>query len=155
MALWKAEQGGKALPERIIPCPLGRDELDDYYSIDSVATRMQVDLSSYKKQQQAQRGYLSNPHLNKEHGDKGANQKKLAPASIIARERDQSQFTGFCIKHLGMQPTLELVMQPHAVAKFVVSSQQQQQAQQKMCSALLMPASSSSSRLSRRCALLC
>jgi hypothetical protein len=45
--------------------------------------------------------------------------KKVGPSTVIILENTLDQYLGFCKGKLGLDPSLDLVMQPQMVAKFI------------------------------------
>lgn len=119
MLLWQSTTAYEVLPPQVITCPLVGDNLVAYYSLERACEEARASLQQWKVQQSAQRELLVSPSLTKKRRQGNNHMRGLATSSVETRVKSQEQFVGFCVKWMGKQPSLALVMQPQLAAKFI------------------------------------
>lgn len=117
--MWQDHDAFPLFPEDFIPCPLSEWDLNDYYSLSH-----QGPTSFYCKQERAMESFYLNPPLTKALPTSTSKRAKasmnpLSPETIIMRRRTLGEFVGFCAKWLNLTPTMELVLDPQLVAKYM------------------------------------
>lgn len=117
---WQDNQGFLDLPTDFIDCPLNEEQRRQYYSLEQVAAHVLQPGSSYAHEWNALQSFLTNPPLNQV--EQGGKKPRMAPkqaSTTITRKKVLSHFLGFCFKWLYLNPTMELVMKPVVVAKYM------------------------------------
>lgn len=117
--LWQAADSWPAFPEHIIMCPLDRDLLHrTYYSLDRVEEAAMQPGQPYRQQEEAMEAFLEDPPLTKVQGKK-VRMAPLEPTSIEIRRAELSKFVGFLVLYLHQLPSMQHVMQPMLVSKYM------------------------------------
>jgi len=117
---WQTNQGFHDLPTDFIDCPLNEEQRRQYYSLEQVAAHELQPGSSYAHEWDALQSFLTNPPLNQV--EQGGKKPRMAPkqaSTTTTRQKVLSLFLGFCFKWLHLNPTMELVMKPMVVAKYM------------------------------------
>ena len=105
------QAGGTLFPDHIPPCPLSEDKVREQYSLGD-----QPRGSKWRKQMDAlyKIKVLGVGGL----GHQGKT-SVISGASWTILERSLEEYVGFAHKHLGLAPSLDLVMQPSIYSQFV------------------------------------
>lgn len=118
--VWQDPHSHPPIPDHIIMCPLGQDDLEhEYYSL----THQGVP-SFYLKQEKLLKEASSNKPLTMPIPTSSTKKAKkamapLAPSTLDMRVRVMREFIGFCAKWLHLPPTMEHVLNPQVVAKYM------------------------------------
>lgn len=118
--VWQDPHSHPHIPDHIIMCPLGQDELkNEFYSL----THQGVP-SFYLKQERLLKEISSNKPLTMDLPTSSTKKARrsmapLAPATIEMRVRVMREFIGFCARWLHLPPTMEHVLNPQVVAKYM------------------------------------
>lgn len=117
MKLWKSTKAWDTFPDdNYIPCPLQGDILHAPYSLPNV---MEEEPSLYMRQVEAYTIWMGNPPLTKTSMySKAPKMSPLDPDTIHSRLTTIDYLAGFAKQHLGLEPTMELILFPQVVAKF-------------------------------------
>ena len=117
LASWKNYHAHPTFPHDYIECPLTMEQLGEKYSITNPTT-------FYLGQEDAMATFFTKPPLTKPlpttPSKKKAkhSMKPIASPTLATRRKTLREFVGFAHKHLGYEPTMELVMHPQVVAKY-------------------------------------
>jgi hypothetical protein len=116
---WQDPKAFPFYPPDFIVCPLKGGTLKEAYSLSTLGVP-----ASYLNQEKAMVEFFSNPPLTKPLPTTTpkrvkASMEPLEPSTIETRVRTMREFVGFCSKWLNLTPTMELVMHPQQVAKFI------------------------------------
>lgn len=120
--MWQGKGGHDAFPSELIPCPLKREDVSDYYSLSTVTKGQQADLRLYKQQADAYDSFLAKPPLTKiPRGNKSAraNMRPLAVNTRAGRLRAVGDFLGFVWKFFHLHASMEHILDCQLVAKFM------------------------------------
>lgn len=116
---WKGYDVDSDFPKGIIYCPLDEDVLKQPYSIHSVLKKdPSLDLSIYMSQMEAYKVEMGHPSLN-QHPCAPMGLRPLETPTIASYSRAIDEFVGFCSLHLGFEPSMELIMYPQLIAKYM------------------------------------
>lgn len=117
--MWESAIAWDRLPAYIPACPLPADELKLPYSLSRVQPQALNSGSLYAQQLEAMQLFYTDPPLTKPSKRHKPAMKALALSTLATRGRTLEEFVGFAVRWLGYQPTMELVMKPLTVAKFM------------------------------------
>jgi hypothetical protein len=118
--VWQDPSSYPAIPDHFIECPLGEQELErEYYSL-----TYQGVPSFYLKQEKLLEEVSTDKPLTTPTKTSSTKRAKttmasLSPSTIKMRLRVMREFIGFCVKWLLLAPTMEHVMDPQVVAKYM------------------------------------
>lgn len=116
---WKVYDENNPFPRGIPYCPLDEDALNIPYSILSVSKRdPSLDISIYMAQMEAYKVEMGHPSLH-QHPSAPHDIKQLETTTILSYSRTIDEFVGFCVLHLDDDATMELIMYPQLIAKYM------------------------------------
>lgn len=118
-ALWESASAWDKLPAYLPACPLRADELRLPYSLSRVQPQATAAGSLFSQQTEAMHLFYSDPPLTKPTKRHKPAMKTLALSTLASRQRTMDEFVGFAAQWLGNTPTMELVMRPLSVAKYL------------------------------------
>ena len=130
-SVWKSGETYPSLPDYIIPCPLGKDELDQYYSLAQVAPEALLPGHQYHKEEEAMGDFWKNRSVTQDQEDtnhtrqdtshKRKQQKRgsYVDSTIEHRQKHMAFFVGFCFKWMGLSPSMACVFDPILASKYV------------------------------------
>lgn len=116
---WKSYNENVDFPKGIIYCPLHEDALKLAYSINCASRRdSSLDLNMYIQQIEAYKVEMRHPSLH-QHQCAPKSIKPLEALTIDSYSRAMDEFVGFCSLHLDCVPTMDLIMYPQLIAKYM------------------------------------
>lgn len=119
MVVWRSNAAFDKVPGQLIACPLPPDQLMQFYSMPKAAVALGLSSEQWHAELAAQCDALAEPKLTKRRrAGRPAAMRVKKGQTIQNRENTQSQFVGFCVKHLARQPSLALALRPQLAAKF-------------------------------------
>ena len=122
MEEWRGSQGHPEFPDGPIQPPCSKEELMGYFSLDNVAPRHLEPGTTSGDQLSSLVTYLKDAPLTKKakpHTSSTSGMASQQATTIATKKKTISQFLGFCLSHLHLSPTLEHIMRPTLVAKFI------------------------------------
>lgn len=118
--VWQDPSSYPFIPDHFIVCPLGQHDLEhEYYSLTSQGVP-----SFYLKQENLLKDNSTNKPLTISTSTSTTKKAKitmapLSPSTLNMRVRVMREFIGFCAKWLHLPITMEHVMNPQVVAKYM------------------------------------
>ncbi|MFN7835816.1 MAG: hypothetical protein ACK5NY_08555 [Burkholderiaceae bacterium] len=117
--VWRDPTSYPFIPDHFIECPLGQDDLShEYYSLSSQGVP-----SFYLKQENLMKeNSMDKPlttHTTTSPSKRAKTMASLAPSTLRMRVRVVREFIGFCAKWLHLPITMEHVLNPQVVAKYM------------------------------------
>jgi hypothetical protein len=109
-----SKQVDPLFPDSIPICTISPEELEGAYSITSIAPGLCKAATKWGKQLAALQQWKTNPPLNSHD-----RVKKVGETSIQLMVRSLEEYMGFCYKHLGLEPSMDLVMQCNTFSQFM------------------------------------
>jgi len=116
---WRDPKAFPSKPDHFIVCPLDGDQLKESYSLSSIGVT-----SFYKTQEKAMIDYFTHPPLSKvihtsTHKKAKLSMSEVAPSTLETRVKVMRDFIGFCTFWLHLLITMEHVLNPQVVAKYL------------------------------------
>lgn len=105
-------------PSSIPACTIPQDLLMGKYSLSATQSKMWGKGTKIFSQVNALLSWKEGGHLGS-----AASARGVGDATLQILERSVDEYVGFCYQHLGLDPCLDLVMQPGRVAEFVAFQQ--------------------------------
>lgn len=105
------QAGGTLFPDKIPPCTIPQDKLMEGYSLPEQpkGSKWRKQLAALYKLKVLGQGGLG----------QGGKTSVISDATWVILERSLEEYVGFTQKHLGLVPSLDLVMQPSIYSQFV------------------------------------
>ena len=101
-------------PDTIPQCTLGEEELQGPYSLSATANHLAAYGTKWDKQLGALEKFKTTPPLSS-HG----RATKVGSTSLELMMRSLDEYMGYAYKHHGVEPSMDLVMQPNMFSKFM------------------------------------
>lgn len=116
---WKAYDPNNEFPSGLIYCPLDDDALKQAYSMPSlVKMNSSLEINKYMAQMEAYKVEMGHPSLH-QHPCAPSDIQQLETTTIASYSRTIDEFVGFCLLHLDVDPSIELIMFPQLIAKYM------------------------------------
>ena len=100
-------------PERLPPCPIEGQDLKANYRLSTHCPAMAAEGTLWDKQLNKLLSYRKDPPMT------SPNSKEVSDTTWQIMEQNLDELAGFAYKHKGLQPNLDLVLQPPLVAAYL------------------------------------
>jgi len=126
IACWQVAHKDTDFPDDLIACPLGKKQLGQPILLSVVAPDEVKDGSTFSKQEKAHKKHMQSKPLSPQgrslkrgRRSNTSVMKPLAPSSVKLRLKVVLQFVGFCAYWMEGEASMEHIMKPTNVAKYL------------------------------------
>lgn len=119
MEKWLSRTGWEWLPDNFIECPLGEDQLREFYGVERAAEDAGVSLDIWEEQVALFQNTLTHPQPSHKRHRGGTQMKPAKPSTVRNKVKTIGQLVGFAVRHQGREASMSLVMEPQVLAKYI------------------------------------